>query len=101
MLEQAAVSAANIITRKIISARLIALRMMATKLHISERPNSTIAPKTLGNMRENGVRTLAAWCLCRGCDHPLARFPALAAPRLPNGLEIRPVAFGFARSLRI
>jgi len=24
---------------------------------------------TLGNMRANGVRTLAAWCLGRGCDH--------------------------------
>jgi hypothetical protein len=23
---------------------------------------------TLGNMRANGVRTLAAWCLGRGCD---------------------------------
>ncbi len=25
---------------------------------------------TLGNMRANGVRTLATWCLGRGCDHP-------------------------------
>jgi hypothetical protein len=25
-------------------------------------------PMTLGNMRANGVRTLAAWCLGRGCD---------------------------------
>ena len=24
---------------------------------------------TLGNMRANGVLTLAAWCLGRGCDH--------------------------------
>jgi len=24
---------------------------------------------TLGNMLANGVRTLAAWCLGRGCDH--------------------------------
>jgi hypothetical protein len=24
---------------------------------------------TLGNMRANGVRTLAAWCLGRGCNH--------------------------------
>jgi hypothetical protein len=24
---------------------------------------------TLGNMRANGVRTLAAWCLGRGCEH--------------------------------
>jgi hypothetical protein len=24
---------------------------------------------TFGNMRANGVRTLAAWCLGRGCDH--------------------------------
>jgi len=23
----------------------------------------------LGNMRANGVRTLAAWCLGRGCNH--------------------------------
>jgi hypothetical protein len=29
-------------------------------------PNAT--PMTLGNMRANGVRTLAAWCLGRGCD---------------------------------
>jgi len=27
------------------------------------------SPMTLGNMRENGVLTLAAWCLGRGCDH--------------------------------
>jgi hypothetical protein len=27
-------------------------------------PNPT--PMTLGNMRANGVRTLAAWCLGRG-----------------------------------
>jgi hypothetical protein len=26
-------------------------------------------PMTLGNMRANGVRTLAAWCGGRGCDH--------------------------------
>jgi hypothetical protein len=24
---------------------------------------------TLGNMRANGVRTLAAWCLGRDCNH--------------------------------
>jgi hypothetical protein len=24
---------------------------------------------TLGNMRENGVLTLAVWCLGRGCNH--------------------------------
>jgi hypothetical protein len=24
---------------------------------------------TLGNMRANGERTLAAWCLGRGCNH--------------------------------
>jgi len=24
---------------------------------------------TLGNMRENGVRTLDAWCLARECNH--------------------------------
>ena len=24
---------------------------------------------TLGNMRENGVRTLDVWCSRRGCDH--------------------------------
>jgi hypothetical protein len=24
---------------------------------------------TLGNMRANSVRTLAAWCLGRGCNH--------------------------------
>src|SRR5450756_819998 len=28
----------------------------------------TPAPLTLGNMRANGVRTLAAWCLSRGCN---------------------------------
>jgi hypothetical protein len=28
---------------------------------------------TLGNMRANGVRALAAWCLGRGCDHYLVR----------------------------
>jgi hypothetical protein len=27
------------------------------------------APMTPGNMRANGVHTLAAWCLGRGCDH--------------------------------
>src|SRR5450755_2642240 len=29
----------------------------------------TPALMTLGNMRLNGVWTLAAWCLDRGCDH--------------------------------
>jgi hypothetical protein len=24
---------------------------------------------TLGNMRANGMRTLAVWCLARGCNH--------------------------------
>src|SRR5450631_2703697 len=27
------------------------------------------ASTTLGNMRANGVRTLAAWCLGHGCNH--------------------------------
>jgi hypothetical protein len=27
----------------------------------------TSPPMTLGNMRANGVRTLAVWCLGRGC----------------------------------
>ena len=30
-------------------------------------PNA--APMTLGNMRANGVHTLAVWCLGRGYDH--------------------------------
>jgi hypothetical protein len=29
---------------------------------------------TLGNMRANGVRTLAARCLSRGCNHVAQRF---------------------------
>lgn len=29
----------------------------------------TFQPMTLGNMRQNGVRTLAAWCSARGCHH--------------------------------
>ena len=28
-----------------------------------------LSPMTLGNMRANGVRTLAVWCGGRGCDH--------------------------------
>ena len=33
-------------------------------------PNGlTPEPMTLGNMRANGVRTLAAWCLDRSCNH--------------------------------
>jgi hypothetical protein len=28
---------------------------------------------TPGNIRANGVRTLAAWCLGRGCDHSRVR----------------------------
>jgi hypothetical protein len=28
-----------------------------------------LMPMTLGNMRANGVRTLAAWRIGRGCDH--------------------------------
>jgi hypothetical protein len=27
------------------------------------------APMTLGNMRANGVHTLAVWCLSRICNH--------------------------------
>jgi hypothetical protein len=26
-------------------------------------------PMTLDNMRANGMQTLAAWCLGRGCDY--------------------------------
>jgi hypothetical protein len=29
------------------------------------------APMTLGNMRANGVHTLAVWCEGRGCNHQL------------------------------
>ena len=32
-------------------------------------PPSPAPPMTLANMRANGVRTLAAWCLGRGCEH--------------------------------
>jgi len=32
-------------------------------------PMQKPSPMTLGNMRANGVRTLAAWRLGRGCDH--------------------------------
>jgi hypothetical protein len=28
-----------------------------------------LKPMTLDNMRANGVRTLAAWCGGRGCNH--------------------------------
>jgi hypothetical protein len=28
-----------------------------------------VQPMTLGNMRSNGMRTLAVWCLARGCNH--------------------------------
>ena len=30
---------------------------------------NTYPPMTLGNMRANGVRTLAVWCSGRGCGH--------------------------------
>jgi len=33
------------------------------------RKNRAAAPKTLGSMRANGMRMLAAWCLGRGCNH--------------------------------
>jgi hypothetical protein len=32
-----------------------------------------LVPMTLGNMRTNGVRTLAEWCLGRGRDHSRVR----------------------------
>src|ERR1035437_8543955 len=32
-------------------------------------------PHALGKMRANGVRTLAAWCLGRGCNHFRIRCP--------------------------
>jgi hypothetical protein len=28
-----------------------------------------LAPMTLGNMRANGVRTIAVWCAARDCHH--------------------------------
>src|SRR5450830_1642453 len=38
--------------------------------YCSPMPNLPPAPPmTLDNMRENGVRTLAAWCLARDCNH--------------------------------
>src|ERR1035437_10996573 len=33
------------------------------------RGTEGLAAMTLGNMRANGVHTLAAWCLGRGCEH--------------------------------
>jgi len=30
---------------------------------------NTPPPMTLGNMRANGVRTIAVWCSARGCGH--------------------------------
>jgi hypothetical protein len=30
---------------------------------------STGLPMILGNIRAKGIRTLAAWCLGRGCNH--------------------------------
>ena len=44
----------------------------------------------LGNMRANGVRTLAAWCLGRGCDH----HRVLDVSGYPD--EKRPKGFGVA-----
>jgi hypothetical protein len=61
---------------------------------------------TLGNMRANGVRTLAAWCLGRSCNHhrildvssysddvpvpirPEAAVPALRAPGRRRAAEL-------------
>ena len=35
----------------------------------SLRGPSYATPMTLGNMRANGVHTLAVWCLGRSCNH--------------------------------
>jgi hypothetical protein len=35
---------------------------------------------TLGNMRANGVQTLAAWCFGLGCDHHHVREPFYLEP---------------------
>jgi hypothetical protein len=41
---------------------------------------------TLGNMRANGVRTLAEWCLVRGCDH----FRLLDVSGYPDDVPVSP-----------
>jgi hypothetical protein len=54
---------------------------------------------TLGNMRANGVRTLAAWCLGRGCN----RHSILAAIDLIGRLRssvrpAEPIVFFISRT---
>jgi len=54
---------------------------------MSKQPNQPFQipiPMTLGNMRENGVRTLAAWCLGRGCNH----FRVLDVSGYPDDLPV-------------
>jgi hypothetical protein len=41
--------------------------------------------RTLGNMRANDVRTLAAWCLGRGCNH----FRVLNVSGYPDHMPVR------------
>jgi hypothetical protein len=41
-------------------------------------------PMTLGNMRANGVRTLAVWCGGRGCSHQ----SILDVSRYPNDVPV-------------
>jgi hypothetical protein len=41
-------------------------------------------PMTLGNMRTNGVQTLAAWCLGFGCNH----FGILDVSAYPDDLPV-------------
>jgi len=39
---------------------------------------------TLDNMRANGVRSIAAWCLGRGCHHQAV----LNVDHLPDAVEV-------------
>jgi len=45
---------------------------------------------TLGNMRANGVCTLAVWCLGRGCHH----FRILDVSGYPDDMPVRHLAQG-------
>ena len=59
---------------------------------------------TLGNMRANGVRTLAAWCLGRSCNHhfilDVSTYPD-DVPVPSFGLRLRCERCGYAGALRV
>jgi len=54
-----------------------------------DEDGNEIPPMTLGSMREQGIRSIDAWCEATGCGHA----PTLNADGLPDEIPVPDVSF--------